>query len=402
MLTEYTYEQLKDAPFVIDAIYKGGHHGTAKDEVLHILVPKTNVQGGFRYTYVEGNKDEFAFIVIYTSMSELAWPDYFDEETGLFRYYGDNREPGKELHDTPKKGNLILKTIFDWLHDSEQIHRVPPILIFKKEYKRDVRFLGLAVPGADNLGSDRDLVSFWRSIGGKRFQNYEAYFTILNTKGDSISREWLNARIKGDPNSIDLAPTVWRRFIEERKYSPLASPRLPYWPPIEEQLPQDNEGMEILRRIYKRYPKPLASQFELCATKIAEYVDSNFEPFDLTRPWRDGGRDALGKYKIGHGTGAITVECALEAKCYNPNNGVGVGEMSRLISRIRYRQFGIFVTTSYIAEQAYLEVKEDLHPIIMITGRDIVEILKSKQIGINEIDDWLDSLELEMPIDRVK
>ncbi len=401
-MTEYAYDQLKGAPFVIDAIYKGGNYGNGKDEVLHILVPKTNAQGGFRYTYVEGNKKEFAFIVIYTSMSELAWPDYFDEETGLFRYYGDNREPGKELHDTPKKGNLILKTVFEWLHNPEQLHRIPPILIFKKESRRDVRFLGLAVPGADNLGSDKDLVSFWRSIAGKRFQNYEAYFTILNTKDEPISREWLNARIKGDPDSINLAPKVWKQFIEEKKYSPLASPRLPYWPPREEQLPQDAEGIEVLDRIYKRYPKEIASQFELCAIKIAEYMDPNFTSFDLTRPWRDGGRDALGKYKIGHASGAISIECALEAKCYDPKNSVGVHQMSRLISRIRYRQFGIFVTTSYIAEQAYLEVKEDQHPIIMITGRDIVEILKSKQIGINEIDDWLDSLDSEMPADRIK
>ena len=104
-MTEYTYEQLKEAPFVIDAIYKGGHYKTARDEVLHILVPKTNVQGGFRYTYVEGNKDEFAFIVIFTSMSELAWPDYYDEETGLFRYYGDNKssirsEAGRSFRST--------------------------------------------------------------------------------------------------------------------------------------------------------------------------------------------------------------------------------------------------------------------------------------------------------------
>lgn len=124
-------------------------------------------------------------------------------------------------------------------------------------------------------------------------------------------------------------------------------------------------------------------------------MDSNFIRFDLTRPWRDGGRDAIGLYSIGHGTGNVVIECALEAKCYASGNSVGVKEMSRLISRIRYRQFGIFVTTSYIAKQAYLEVKEDAHPIIMITGKDIVEILKSKQIGLTEIDSWLDSLEEE-------
>ncbi|MCP1762460.1 O-acetyl-ADP-ribose deacetylase (regulator of RNase III) [Bradyrhizobium japonicum] len=36
----------------------------------------------------------------------------------------------------------------------------------------------------------------------------------------------------------------------------------------------------------------------------------------------------------------------LEAKCYGSGNSVGVREMSRLISRLRHRQFGVLVTTS--------------------------------------------------------
>lgn len=91
-------------------------------------------------------------------------------------------------------------------------------------------------------------------------------------------------------------------------------------------------------------------------------MDSNFVDFSLTRPWRDGGRDALGFYSISTGgkvNASLKIDCALEAKCYSPNNGVGVKEMSRLISRIRYRQFGIMITTSYVDKQAYQEVVED-------------------------------------------
>ena len=60
--------------------------------------------------------------------------------------------------------------------------------------------------------------------------------------------------------------------------------------------------------------------------------------------------DAIGHYMIKTGGKAnypLKIDCALEAKCYSKNNGVGVKLMSRLISRIRYRQFGIMVTTSY-------------------------------------------------------
>jgi hypothetical protein len=44
----------------------------------------------------------------------------------------------------------------------------------------------------------------------------------------------------------------------------------------------------------------------------------------------------------------ISLDFALEAKCYAPENGVGVKELSRLISRLRHRQFGILVTTSFL------------------------------------------------------
>ena len=38
------------------------------------------------------------------------------------------------------------------------------------------------------------------------------------------------------------------------------------------------------------------------------------------------------------------------------SNTVGVREVSRLISRIRHRQFGVLVTTSVVGRQAYEEV----------------------------------------------
>ncbi|WP_163069640.1 restriction endonuclease, partial [Acinetobacter baumannii] len=69
---------------------------------------------------------------------------------------------------------------------------------------------------------------------------------------------------------------------------------------------------------------------------------------DVTRPSRDGGRDAVGQLRIGAGPASILVDFALEAKCYSPPGSVGVRDMSRLISRLRHRQFGILVTTTWL------------------------------------------------------
>ena len=72
------------------------------------------------------------------------------------------------------------------------------------------------------------------------------------------------------------------------------------------------------------------------------------------------------------------------------NSGVGVKELSRIISRIRNRQFGILVTTSFLEKQAYKELKEDGHPIIVISAIDIVNILYRAGIkNVGEVRKWL-------------
>ena len=83
---------------------------------------------------------------------------------------------------------------------------------------------------------------------------------------------------------------------------------------------------------------------------------------------------------------------AVEAKCYDLNNSVGVKETSRLISRIRHRQFGVLVTTSYVDIQAYKEIIEDEHPIAIISGIDIIDILYQNGITNKRIlEEYLDN-----------
>ena len=153
--------------------------------------------------------------------------------------------------------------------------------------------------------------------------------------------------------------------------------------------------MECLKRIRAYYSK-FPQGFENCAKSILEKTDKNFQDFELTRPWRDGGRDALGYYVIGTRGKAnypVRIDCALEAKCYSENNSVGVREMSRLISRMRYRQFGVMVTTSYVHKQSYQEIIEDGHPILVITATDIAQTLRENSITSSNIDEWFKALE---------
>ena len=130
--------------------------------------------------------------------------------------------------------------------------------------------------------------------------------------------------------------------------------------------------------------------FEALAARIARMALTGIRSVDLTRPSRDGGRDAVGKYRIGPTTGGILVDFSLEAKCYSPTNSVGVKDMARLISRLRHRQFGILVTTSYVGRQAYREIKEDDHPVIVLSAIDIVEVLIHAGLSTpGEVRGWL-------------
>lgn len=88
----------------------------------------------------------------------------------------------------------------------------------------------------------------------------------------------------------------------------------------------------------------------------------------------------------------MRIDCALEAKRYD-ENAVDVKQMSRLISRIRYRQFGILVTTSFVDQQAYKEVVDDGHPILIITKADIAYILSRNTVDSSNIEEWLNGVD---------
>lgn len=393
---EVPFEDLPESDLIVDCVYKGGAASNLKGEVLSKLIPGSPNLGGFRKIYCKENKSKIAYVVLFTTMSELEWPDFLDVETGVFRYYGDNRHPGKTLKDTARKGNALLEEVFRKLNSGQQ-SEIPPFLIFKREGTgKDMKFLGLAAPGVASLSPDRELVAFWRTFQGERFQNYEAYFSILDTGRLPVSKAWLGALWLDDPHSIDLAPAAWREFIRKGRQGlvTLKAPRIKTCPKPFEQLQSDAEGLQCLDIIRDRYQDDPYG-FEYCATDIVSKLDPHFVNFVLTRPWRDGGRDAIGKYQISTGgtvNPPIMMDCALEAKCYGTKHGVGVHEMSRLISRIRYRQFGVMVTTGFISEQAYKEVVEDGHPILMLTATDIASVLRANSIASADVPAWLDSL----------
>ncbi len=75
-----------------------------------------------------------------------------------------------------------------------------------------MQFPGLAALEKPKISPVKDLVAFWRTMDDKHFQNYEAYFTVLETV-QPISRQWLNALIYDYENSLQYAPDVWKVLL---------------------------------------------------------------------------------------------------------------------------------------------------------------------------------------------
>jgi hypothetical protein len=56
--------------------------------------------------------------------------------------------------------------------------------------------------------------------------------------------------------------------------------------------------LNLVINYFKDHPRKEYA-FKECASELFQMSDTNVLECDLTRPWRDGGRDAIGKYVIG-------------------------------------------------------------------------------------------------------
>ena len=400
MVKVIPFSSLSNSGLMVDAVYEGEAGGHISGEALSKVLPGVGNLGGFR---ASGRGEDKNFIVLYTTGEDKDWPDQLDLNTGQFVYYGDNKKPGHELHDTGPGGNRILRRVFKILHAADQSRTsIPPFFIFKKyptpTSSRSVQFKGMAVPGYPGLSATEDLVAVWKTSLGQRFQNYRAVFTVLDVP--SVDRAWLKDLADGKPMTRD-APEAWRVWVEKGKYLPLTSEPTTVIRSVDEQTPDTKSAANILAAVHERFrDAPVA--FEAFAARIFQMQDNRVIVDEITRGTVDGGRDAVGRYLLGLSSDPVYAEFSLEAKCYQPPinghkaNTVGVREVSRLVSRIRHRQFGVLVTTSVIARQAYEEVREDRHPIVFISGKDIADILITNGYNSPElVENFLDS---EFPV----
>ena len=78
-------------------------------------------RGGFRVANRSGER-RHALAVLYSTLADSDWPDHLDLR-GRFTYYGDNKHPGHELHQTHRGGNRLLRLAFEATHSTPSRRR---------------------------------------------------------------------------------------------------------------------------------------------------------------------------------------------------------------------------------------------------------------------------------------
>lgn len=387
------YSRLGRLDLTVGALYEGGRAGNASDDPLALILKGGNA-GSFRYC---GSLDDLNYLIIVLSLDDPTWTDRLDFDSGTITCFGDNRQPGRSLLDTPKNGNLIFKSLFGSLRNAKDPRKgIPPIFVFSKHPNqaspRTVRFVGMAAPGSPRIRPAKSLTRTQRQINSQRLQNYRAVFTLLDVP--TIPRAWIDDLEAGQINS-NHRPIVWNMWRKSGLYRPLKSKRPQRYPSIQDQLPKHADGKAMLLKLY-RYFYADAYTFLHFAAQLYARSDPRIKLGRVRRVAPDHYNIITAQYRLGIENN-IYLSFAIDAKCYNPGTGnrkrksVGEKDIEKLLSRLERHHFAVLVTTSVVTPEAHEAILNQNYPVVCIAGMDIVRILRSIQIRtVKQLTEWLE------------
>jgi len=303
------------------------------------------------------------------------WDDIVDHSAGQILYWGDAKFDPVKRH-TDFSGNRVLQSIFHSVLEG-QTEFVPPILHFSKPRKGEVTFNGLCI-------LDRLELS-WFDDHGKPVRNF---LVILNV--DEVAVSWLHNRAKARTSSelIGEAPDAWRQYVKGNIQ------KLDLWKSsirsMQDQLPAENsQESKLLSQIASVTP----THFEAIVVALFRQMTSICHSITRTRPTADGGFDFYGAFVLPRPLG-YSMKFMGEAKKYQRSSPVQPKDVSRLVARLGRGEYGIFVTTSYFTKQTQREVLQDAYPVRLISGSDLINMMKELRIISGGVLDqrWVDSV----------
>ena len=338
--------------------------------------------------------------------SETPWQDFFDPDNGHIRYFGDNKNPGKDPAKAP--GNKALLTAFQLAHsfDAEQRAQTPPLLFFERKRKGYAVFQGFGVIRSV------DLLTQWDNKNKRSFTNYAFDFTVFNLEREFEEFNWEWVRKRRDPNlslseTNHAAPASWQEWIKnganylERARRRVS--RLTIEKTADQRPTAGSEAAKVLQEIYEYYSGK-KHVFEALAEVVAERVvggeHGKYKRGWITTQGGDGGADFIASTKLGSEFSSTKIIVLGQAKCVSLNAPTHANHIARTVARLKRGWIGVFVTTSYFSEAVQREVIEDRYPIVLIHGRRLAEeVIKvvHEDNRYQSVGAFLDGLTAEYP-----
>lgn len=381
----------------VEAVYRLGHtyrdtgsSSNPQDQFLRwINIPGSGIRnrGGIRYLrFTKLLHSVPASIVLVTNAGSSGstrnpWEDLVDLLAGRILYWGDAKF-GETTVDN-FVGNRKLRSGWEQVLDNNR-PLIPPILHFSRVKPGEILFNGLCV--MDHLE-----LTWFEDPSGRPVRNYRAHLTILDEEFVDVS--WLHRRAGASQTDGLLrdGPESWRR------YQAGFVDRLRIWAPQirsqEAQLPEaGTRDVDVLEQLIALSP----TQFEAAVVSLFRELEDVRHTITRTRPTRDGGFDFFGTFIL---PPPLRYEISFlgEAKKYALRNAVGPKDVSRLVARLGRGQYGLFVTTSTFTQQTQEEVLRDAYPASLISGGDLVRMMRELRIARAGVisTDWLRAVESE-------
>ena len=316
--------------------------------------------------------------------SGTPWQDFFDPDNGHIRYYGDNKDPGKDPANAP--GNKALMHAFQLAHSHEKEFRAqtPPMLFFRRvshegKTKGFPEFLGFGVIRS------AELVTQWDNKNERSFTNYAFDFTVLSMQREHEIFEWNWIRCRRDTSltleeSNRRGPSSWQKWIAgganslealRRRVSKLSIES------AENQKPMPGTTQyDVLQQIYSYYSNK-KHKFEALAEVVAERVIGRdlgiYRKGWLTAAGSDGGADFIASIELGSEFSSAKLIVLGQAKCESLTTATGGNHIARTVARLKRGWLGVYVTTSYFSAPVQQEVIEDRYPIVLIHGKRVAK-----------------------------
>lgn len=188
--------------------------------------------------------------------------------------------------------------------------------------------------------------------------------------------------------------TFWfkdRAAVNVQKTKILSKENLPYKEIIELQKKYNSIFKKsILNQLSNIEPEDFE---EFCRQLLVVY---GFKNVKVTRKTKDGGIDGYGELKIGIATMPVAFECKKWLQT------VGRPKVSQFRGDIqgKYQQ-GIFFTTSQFSTEAKdISLQPGAVPIVLIDGSGIVDLMMSKEFGVERIELPIYSNALDLILQR--